>query len=214
MPLLLKKYFEPDIELGLWQVTEPVSFFEERLPLYEAEKEEIAPLNSRKLLEWYSSRYLLHLMSGREIRGACLKDSYGKPYLQGSEYHISMSHSGNICAVVASKLNVGIDVQVVVEKIDRIKSKFLNEIELNELGIHDVIHKLHIYWGAKECLFKIYGRKSVDFRKNLLVSPFEYRDGEIINLKGQINMPNFNNQYFGKAFMYEDCHICVFYDEY
>jgi len=32
---------------------------------------------------------------------------------------------------------------------------------------------MHLYWGAKECLYKSYGKRKLDFKTNILIDPFE-----------------------------------------
>jgi phosphopantetheinyl transferase (holo-ACP synthase) len=212
MPLYLKRNFEDDIEVGMWLMDEDVDYFQSRMSLHPEEVEEIKDLNHRKLKEWYCSRYLLHLMSGRESRGACLKDKYGKPYLKDSEYNISMSHSRNMCGVIASKKHIGLDIQILVSKIERIHQKFMSTHEQENLGYINRVEKIHIYWGAKESLFKIYGKKEVAFKKHLFVEDFEYSENENI-IKGKIIKEDFNNKYIGKAFMVDDYMICFLAEE-
>jgi len=121
MPLLLHQDIAERGEIGLWEINEDLDFFQDHMQLYPAEEKEIESLSDRKKIEWLASRFLLHIMSGRSIRGACLKDEYGKPYLSGSRFHISMSHSRNMAAVIASPTRLGIDIQNHVEKIARIQ---------------------------------------------------------------------------------------------
>ena len=97
---------------------------------------------------------------------ACLKDGYGKPHLSNSPFSISFSHSDDLVAVAMSRHLVGIDIQHEVEKITRIKHKFVNEDETPQEGQSEIDH-LHKVWGAKESAFKAYGRKQVDFLKNM-----------------------------------------------
>lgn len=174
MPILVKQELSNGGELGVWEITEPVSYFSDRLDLHPQETSELSTLNDRKRLEWMASRYLLHLMSGRRTRGACLKDSHGKPYLAGSNYHISMSHSRAMVAVVASPQAIGIDIQVVVQKIDRIARKFLTPLELDRIDETSYIETLHVLWGAKESLYKAYGKRQLDFRKHIWTDPVVY----------------------------------------
>ena len=35
---------------------------------------------------------------------------------------------------------------------------------------------MHVYWGAKEALYKAYGKGELDFKKNILVEPFLYEN--------------------------------------
>ena len=170
MPLFLKLNTEQEGVAGIWQTEEDDSYFLDRLQLYPEELEELKTLRSRKKTEWLSSRYLLHLLSERHIRGACLKDAYGKPYLQDSDYHISISHSGKFTAVIASPHIVGIDIQIIVAKIERIANKFVTDTEFNSVHNQYHIESLHAIWGAKEAMYKAYGKKALDFKKHLKVT--------------------------------------------
>jgi phosphopantetheine--protein transferase-like protein len=175
MPILLKQELADGGELGVWEITEPVQYFADRLDLHPSEAQEVASLNDRKQLEWMASRYLLHLMSGRAVRGACLKDDHGKPYLVDSDYHISMSHSRTMVAVVASPHDVGIDIQVIVEKIGRIAKRFLTPEELDRIEPSDHTEVLHVLWGAKESLYKAYGKRQLDFKQHIWTDSIVYK---------------------------------------
>ena len=174
VPLVFHKYLTPIGELGLWKIEEPVSFFLDQLDLVEEEQLQIADLKEKRLKEWASGRYLLHIMSGRKFRGACLKDEFGKPYLVNSLYQISISHSGEYVAVIAAPISVGIDVQQIVGKIEMIASKYMREEELASLEKNTRLEHLHVYWGLKESLYKAYGRKSLRFKEHIISDPFEY----------------------------------------
>ncbi len=187
MPIFLKKELPFEGELGLWKISEDESYFLNRLSLFDDEKKYLNRLNNKRRLEHLASRYLLHLMSGREIRGACLKDEYGKPYLENSDYHISFSHSNQMVAVIGSPSIVGIDIQKYVDKITRIQHKFLSNHELEYVKDSDAKEKLHILWGAKESLYKAYGRKKVEFKEHLAIDNFKW-DGFTSQFQGKINI--------------------------
>ncbi len=107
-------------------------------------------------------------------------DSNGKPYLANDSRHISVSHSHDKLAVIINKDEVtGIDIELIRDKITRIKHKFLSHTELQEAGY--TVEKLLIYWAAKETLYKIYGLKEVDFIKHLAIDAFT------LDTKGNIN---------------------------
>jgi 4'-phosphopantetheinyl transferase len=189
MPLRLHSALSDGTQIGVWEVTEGLDFFRDHVELVEEEKAEIAGLNPRKLLEWFSSRYLLHLLSEREGRGPCLKDEFGKPFLKDSAYHISISHSHDLVAVIASPRRCGVDIQYQVAKIYRIANKFVSEGEKSLLpSAANEMNGLHVIWGAKECLFKAYGRRGLDFKKNMAVA------GEpVISARGQLEGRVFND---------------------
>ncbi|MEL6986943.1 MAG: 4'-phosphopantetheinyl transferase, partial [Bacteroidota bacterium] len=86
MPLFQHFNINEYTEIGLWRIDEDSEFFVSHLDLYEEEVALLEKIKGRRKLEWLSSRHLLHFMSGREERGACLKDEFGKPYLEGSTH--------------------------------------------------------------------------------------------------------------------------------
>ena len=175
MPILVHKSIEPAGEIGIWSLVESEEHFLHRMDLISEERKMLGAIRSRsRRREWLASRMLLHEMSGRKTRGPCLKDEYGKPFLESSDWHISMSHSAGLAAVIASPHLVGVDIQRFVEKIGRIKNKFLNQDELDSISTDEEVWHLHAYWGAKECLYKAYGRKELDYKQHILLSPFEW----------------------------------------
>lgn len=174
MPLIFHRYLRPAGELGLWKIQEATDFFLEKLDLFPEEQELVQKIKGHRQLEWLASRWLLHLMSGRDIRGACLKDEFGKPYLDNSFYDISISHSRELVTVMAAPQAVGIDIQKLVNKIDSISHKFLREEEFVSLSKTSHLEHLHVYWGAKEALYKAYGRRQLNFKQHILIKPFEF----------------------------------------
>lgn len=211
MPISLKLDADKEIELGVWKTSEDSTYFHNKLEIHEPEKSIIEQLNTKKLLEWLSSRYLLHLMSGRTVRGAFIKDIHGKPHLQNSNFHISISHSRDLVAVVASQKIVGVDIQYFVSKIHRIQHKFVNENELSHIQESQMLEALHIIWGAKESLYKAYGKRGLDFKKNILISELSIT-GNNGQFRGQILKDNYNKQ-FNLTFHLFDNHSLVYAKE-
>ncbi len=174
MPLIYRKWGLLHTQIGVWQITESDEWFRKQLDLAPLELEELATLNRRKCLEWLAGRWLLHILLGDGDRKISLKDEFGKPYLPDSSLHISLSHSADKAAVIISPKSVGIDIQYFTEKIKRIERKFMREEESACLSENNEIPHLHVFWGAKESLYKAYGKREIDFKKHLLVTPFDY----------------------------------------
>jgi len=175
VPLEYKILQEEEVDLGIWFLDEPESYFTSKLDIHEEERDLIENLSIRKRLEWLSSRYLLHIMSGRAARGRFTKDEHGKPHLEDSDYHISISHSNNHICVIASPLLVGVDIQTYVSKISRIQHKFVSTKE-ESMIIPDLANRsLHIIWGAKESLYKAYGKRGLDFIKHMEITDLDPR---------------------------------------
>lgn len=176
MPLLLHTHLTHGGELGLWRITETEQYFLDLLLLYPAELRQLATIKGRRRVEWLAVRQLVHEMSGRRVRGPFVKDEFGKPRLLDTDWHLSISHSHELAGAIASPHLCGIDVQFIVPKITRLAPKFLNEAEAASLHDEHYLDQLHFYWGAKEALYKAHGRRQLDFKANILVTPFTYTD--------------------------------------
>jgi len=196
MPLHYIQSVDPSGVFAVWHNAESVSYFEQRLHLNPDEELLLKDFSDRKKIEWLSSRNLLHIMTGAKSRTLCTKDEHGKPTLINSEYHISLSHSVDRTAVIASKRSVGIDIQKVVSKIGRIARKFCNEVELESISVseRDELLYYHIIWGAKECIYKSYGKRKVDFRGHMTVWDL---DANMTSgtAKGKIDIGEFSAMY-------------------
>jgi 4'-phosphopantetheinyl transferase len=173
MPLFYVHTQPPDCELAIWHITEPETWFLEHLRLGATEQAQLAAIKGHKRLEWLAVRYLLSRMLG-EVSGAMVKDEHGKPHLLHLPLHISISHSHNMAAAIVSNRLVGIDIQKQVAKIDRIAHRVLRQEELESLSDTQRLAHLHVYWGAKESLYKAYGRRELDFGQHILIEPFAF----------------------------------------
>lgn len=142
----------------------------------------------KRELEKAGSRVLLTQLLG--TTGFILDyHSTKKPFLKDRTEHISISHSHNKLAIIINeKENTGIDIELLRDKVIKIKHKFLSDSEM-EFANEDV-DKLITIWAAKEAMYKVYGLKELDFKKNLFVEKFE---GAVIF--GKIDNGNFKKQY-------------------
>ncbi len=178
MPILLHEQLQPAGEMGIWDIQEEEAWFRGRLRLAAAERSQLDRIKGRKRrLEWLAARQLVHRMSGRRHRGAFIKDEYGKPHLAGSDWHIAISHSHELAAAIAAPRSVGIDIQFIVAKIDRLTARFMRPEEQASLQSESRLAHLHVYWGAKESLYKAYGRRELDFCRHIRVQPFTFQPG-------------------------------------
>ena len=162
--------------VGLWRISEDEDYFLRKLPLSESDKTELAAMKGARRLEWLAARYLVQVMTGWAYR--LIKDAFGKPHLSTSDYEISISHSAEFTAAIISKRPIGIDIQYITPKLEQIAWRVLNETKLETLNPERQLEHLHVYWGAKESLYKAYGKGDLDFRKNILLKPFLYSNTE------------------------------------
>lgn len=138
--------------------------------MFERERSILNQLSPRKRSEWLASRELLFRIAQLPERVECLYDDFGKPYLKGIHKQISVSHSEEWCSAMVSDRSCGVDIQVYTDTVQRISNRFLSQDELGEIGkVKNKLHFLHLYWGAKECMYKAYGKRKLEFRSHIFV---------------------------------------------
>ncbi|MCC7331822.1 MAG: 4'-phosphopantetheinyl transferase superfamily protein [Flavobacteriales bacterium] len=164
MPIVQKKNINENIRLGIWCINEST---EELIMLLNNNSLELEvkskTSNEIRIKQWLSVRLLLkEFYPELEI----FYTEYGKPYLKnGTE--ISISHSGKyVVLLLNTQKSCGVDIEQISEKVNKIKFKFLNNKELN---MANSIEKLTIFWCLKEALYKLYGKKELIFKEQLLV---------------------------------------------
>ncbi len=147
-------------------------------------------LIAKRDIETQGKNYLINTLLDKEV--IIKYDDKGKPYLADDNRHISISHSHDKLAIIVNEQeSTGIDIELIRDKVIKIKHKFLSATELQ--NTNDDVEKLLICWAAKETLYKIYGLKDVDFIEHLAIKPFtKDKFGTLI---GEINLPNFNESY-------------------
>ena len=163
-----------DVILGLWKITEDVEFFLSELDLSENENEFLNSFaNESRKKHWLAYRILADRMINNNRHNEIKYDENRKPHLKNTEFHISVTHTGNYAAAVISKTtSVGIDIEKITPRILKIKHKFLNENELKFSEKENILEHLYIYWCSKEAMYKLYGKRDIDFRKNIFVEEF------------------------------------------
>jgi 4'-phosphopantetheinyl transferase len=107
-----------------------------------------------------------------QTKAILYRDTNNKPHLSNYPGHISISHSHERLAIIHNlKAKTGIDIELIREKVKAIQHKFLNEGE--QAKANNDTETLVCFWAVKETLYKIYGTKGIDFRKNLFIDEVE-----------------------------------------
>lgn len=194
MPVLLEKKYENDISLAVWQITESHDELQALLPSEILTDAELASISHpQKQIEFFCSRLVIkHLANSLNIKYLGIKkDAFGKPYLVGSIWQMSLTHTSKyVAAVLHPSEAIGMDMEKPSETLKRIAYKFLSEAEIAEADSD--IEKLCIYWSAKEALYKLYGKRKVIFSENLYILPFKKEQNKII---GQLIINGLDKKY-------------------
>ncbi len=115
--------------------------------------------------EFVATRILRHALFGfKHIH----YNEHGAPYIEDEGY-ISISHTkGAVAIAVSNSTAVGVDLELIGNRAKTISKKFLSERELNTLDTTSDL-EITIAWSAKEVLYKLAGRKQIDFKKDLSI---------------------------------------------
>jgi phosphopantetheinyl transferase (holo-ACP synthase) len=117
-----------------------------------------------------------------------------KPYIEEVAEHISISHSHDKLAIIVNtNESTGVDIELLRDKVKNIQNKFLNAEEL--AFAQNNIETLTVLWAAKECIYKAYGLREVEFSTNISIEP--WKEGQN-NFLGKMDLPSFKKKYLLK----------------
>ena len=195
MPIFFKKQINDNILFGVWKISESAEWLVSNINL---DKEDIKTYHSFKTelrkKHWLTYRILLKELIDSKSDLKILYDESGKPHLKNSNYKISVSHSFEfVAAIVSWKVPVGIDIEKISPRIERIKSKFLSPDELKDINESFRLEKLYVYWCAKEALYKLYGKRNLNFITNIKITPFNFEQKGHIN--GELSGDSYSKKY-------------------
>lgn len=182
------------------------------LHLNEAQQFEFDQVFDSKKEEWLASRQALCTLFSTETP-PYYKDSLGKPmYLPspGHPYHfLSMSHTAGFGAAIKGYTPVGVDLQVLTPKLRNIDRRFCSFEELRMIEESQYpLETLHVYWGAKESIYKAYGLRGLDALENNFVDAFTYHPNGGITF-GRAIKDGITHEYKVAYTPFEGCILCA-----
>ena len=173
MPLLSIESYQ-DARFGIWEMSDSPSDYHE----WYAEASLLYKSEARRK-EYVFVRALLERMTG--AKQVILHDKSGKPYLDGN-MQISLSHTKGYCAVIVSDSRaVGIDIEYMSDRVDKIARKFIR----NDEPMATTIQKL-LLWSAKEAVYKLFSSYRLDYFE-MRVFPFEVSGQGIMRIENLRN---------------------------
>ena len=204
MGILINKYVEENVLLGLWEITED---YDTLYSSIEMDREDLCRLdgfkNHNRKLEWLSVRMLLKELT--LSKNKIIYNSSNKPFLSNNSFNISISHSNKFTSILLGKpKKVGIDLEFMSHRISTIAHKFINHNEYITQDPGLIKYHLYIHWCAKEALYKICDKQDINFKDTITISPFEPTECGIIN--GKVHT-KYINQDFDVNFFRRDNYI-------
>ena len=166
MPLSNPNDFIP-IDLFLWKLSETEIELNNHIDLSLSSISKLDLIKSssqRKQFLGVQNLLKLHNVNN----GSLFYDKNGKPHLSNNKF-ISISHSFEYCGVIVSDVKVGLDIEKLRPKILNFSKKFISESDWNLIKLSSVENVTKV-WTIKEAVFKAFGHKAIDFKKNIIIT--------------------------------------------
>ena len=138
------------------------------IQLLDEEKEKYVALKSdKRKKEFMLVRFLRNeFFPGKEI----LYTSSGAPYFKDKSYAISISHTSAFIAFAATQEErIGIDIELIQEKIIPLGKKFMHRNEISTIQTSNQSIQYTRFWCAKEALYKWTNITGLSFQNDLSI---------------------------------------------
>lgn len=185
MPIYYQQNINDFTQLAVWKIEEAESFFTQKVTIQQQ------VTHPHKRLQHLAGRFLLPYLYPNFPSDLIQIADTRKPYLPNEAYHFSISHCGDYAAaIVSSTQRVGVDVELVTHRVNKIRHKFLHPSELSNWDIETLeeqekFRTLTLLWSAKEAMFKWWGRGDIDFSECMRVEKSILLPSGILNARFQ-----------------------------
>ena len=177
MPLYLHSYPNAHTQVLVWSIDEPKSVLSVNI--------ELTALSQQRLHSMKSDLHQRAFLSVRQLLlhlgytdADLYHDATGKPHLHDRKF-ISISHSHQLAVVIVSNQAVGVDVELIRDKVAKIGPKFCqSELLFLSPDLTSEIERLTVIWGAKEAVFKVVNQEGISFKDHIFVAPFDLISAE------------------------------------
>jgi 4'-phosphopantetheinyl transferase EntD len=175
MPIVAIQSIDENTAWGLWEIRETVEELQSGLMANLHDQLYVGSIRHEvRRGQTLAARLVVQQLLaqwGKSYAGI-VKNNSGKPYLADCPYHISISHTDVYAAAMVHKhRKVGIDIEYVKEKLQKVALKYLSYREMQDAG--DQLDKLCVYWCAKEVLYKMSDCKQLVLNKDIQVKNFK-----------------------------------------
>lgn len=205
MPEHLLKTYNNGVSVLVWEITESKEEMLAQLPdSIQSDKVLLQIQVPHLQIEFLVGRLITSLLCKYldiDYQGIT-KDEHGKPHLANVPWEMSLTHSKSFVVVAFHQFKpLGIDIEKPNKKLKRIMPRLFSELE-NEMVTGDLV-KMSWFWSAKEALYKLYGKRGIDFKEHLLL---EYNEGEFT---GKIVLPNYATDHKFTIEQIEDYYLVI-----
>lgn len=206
MPLHLQQNIGPKTKLYVWRIEETFEDLFDEIHLTDWNVIRVHSMKSEQHQRGFLSVRKLFEAAGYTDFDVTY-DKTGKPHLPDG-HHISISHSHGFSAIIVSDVTVGIDLELMRDKIVRIADKFTSEEEETYLdrNSEDYVSKLTVIWGVKEAIFKIRNEIGISFKDHITTFTFDINSGQA---SARLDFENVH-RHFDVKFQYVEDHMLVY----
>ena len=174
MPQIFSTSLHPSGNLLLWQAEEESDWFKEQLNLVPSLWVEYESLTNEVIKHrWLASRFVVQQVS-QQTPLELIKDLSGRPFLGVERKPLSLSHCEGYVAAIHAAVSVGIDVERISSRVQKIKNYFMRDEELDMIGEEN--EALILAWSAKESIYKWLGEKHLGYKSQLCIRSIDFMD--------------------------------------
>ncbi|RYG50007.1 MAG: 4'-phosphopantetheinyl transferase superfamily protein [Chitinophagaceae bacterium] len=165
--LILTHTITPTTTLYIWRIEESFEDLFDQVYLTDANMVRVMSMKSQQHQRGFLAVRMLFKEAGYSDANVTYSQT-GKPRLSDGK-HITISHSHELAAIIVSGRNVGLDLEMIREKIIRIADKFTSNVEQEKLDPESgsYVSQLTMLWGVKESIFKIRDEIGISFKDHI-----------------------------------------------
>ena len=162
--------------IAIWHITESPEELYTQLATTRYDAQLSVITNPARSAEWLAVRLLVKALFGSDCEVAYYPT--GRPYLKGHTARISISHTRGYAAVAYhSHTAIGLDIEHISSRVERIASRFTSPEEASYIAPHDESDRLMFHlinWSAKETLYTLYDTPSLaQFKDAFRIAPYQ-----------------------------------------
>jgi phosphopantetheinyl transferase len=181
MPLFYQQNINATTEWAVWHIVETEETFASDVAM------DSKIMHPNRRLQHMVGRWLLSHIMQKEVQNDIDIAPNGKPYFKTLKQQFSISHCHQWAAVIVSDQKVGVDIEIISERVQKVKHKFLHSKEndwLEAIPTSEQLAQLTFIWAAKEAMYKWLEQLGIDFKEQLIVESAALADKGIV--KGSI----------------------------
>ena len=130
--------------------------------------------NEQRRTEHLAWRHVVRRELGRDV--VIDYNEVGAPTVNLKETHISVAHGAGRVAVVIANERVGVDIESLERDFAGVSSRYMS---IEEQALSTEKGWLAMVWCAKEALYKLYGERGLDLKRDIVLTSYNPEKGEI-----------------------------------